>query len=326
MIVSCAPFRVSFAGGGSDVAQFYQRTRGAVLSCAIAKYAFVVVHPFFNAQKYHLKYARTELADRVDEIEHPILREAIRLMKIMPGIEIVSVADIPSGTGLGSSSSFAVAVLNALYAHQRVFATKDRLAAEACLLEIGLLGEPIGKQDQYAAAYGGMNLIEFAPNGGVSVQPLPLSADTVAELESNLLLFFTGTQRDARAVLSHQVKAVESDEATFNNIQQMVDLAYDMRDMLVAGDLETFGHALHRGWEIKRSLTAMISTPQIDALYEKARAAGALGGKIAGAGGGGFLLLYCPREAQARVRAVLADLQTLKFRFDWGGARIAFAQ
>src|ERR1700693_4204904 len=166
MIVSCAPFRVSFAGGGSDVAQFYRRTRGAVLSCAIAKYAFVVVHPYFNAAKYHLKYARTELVDRIDQIEHPLLREALRMMKIEPGIEVVSIADVPAGTGLGSSSSFSVALLTALYAHQRIFAPKEQLAREACMLEIERLGEPIGKQDQYAAGFWGGEFLVFRPSWG----------------------------------------------------------------------------------------------------------------------------------------------------------------
>jgi len=326
MIVSCAPFRVSFAGGGSDLAHFYRRRRGAVLSCAISKYAFVVVHPYFNAAKYHLKYARTELVDQLDEIQHPLLREALRMMKIEPGVEVVSIADIPSGTGLGSSSSFSVALLNALYAHQRVFAPKEQLAQEACMLEIEKLGEPIGKQDQYAAAYGGVNLIEFEPHGGVTVQPLTLPTVTAAELESNLLLFFTGSQRDARSVLAHQIKTVEQDAATFRRVEQMVELAYEMRDLLLAGDLDGFGRALDRGWEMKRSISAMISNSDIDRLYERARAAGALGGKIAGAGGGGFLLLYCPRSAQARLREALRDLQSLDFRLDWGGARIAFAQ
>ncbi len=305
MIVSCAPFRVSFAGGGSDVSQFYRRKRGAVLSCAIAKYAFVVIHPYFNAAKYHLKYARTELVDRIDEIEHPLLREALRMMKIEPGIEIVSIADIPSGTGLGSSSSFSVALLNALYAHQRIFAPKEQLAQEACMLEIERLGEPIGKQDQYAAAFGGVNFIEFEPHGGVTVQPMTLPSDIVAELENNLMLFFTGTQREARSLLSHQIKAIEQDEATFGRIVRMVELAYEMRDLLIAGDLDAFGAALHRGWEMKRSVSAMISNAEIDRFYDRARAAGALGGKLAGAGGGGFLLLYCPKPAQARVREAL---------------------
>jgi D-glycero-alpha-D-manno-heptose-7-phosphate kinase len=326
MIVSCAPFRVSFAGGGSDIASFYRNSRGAVLSCAIAKYSFIVVHPFFNANKYHLKYTRTELVDCFDEIQHPILREALRMQEISPGIEIVSVADIPGGTGLGSSSSFSVALINALYAHRRVFVPKEALANEACVLEIERLGEPIGKQDQYAAAYGGINLIEFERHGGVTVQPLLLSSATLSELEGNLMLFYTGSQRDAREVLRHQISAIETDNRVVTQVQKMVDLAYDMRDILLGGDLNAFGSALHRGWEMKRSISAQITTSTIDDLYDRAREAGALGGKLTGAGRGGFLLLYCPRPAQARVRETLSELQPLEFRFDWGGARIAFAQ
>lgn len=326
MIVSCAPFRVSFAGGGSDIASFYRKQRGAVLSCAIAKYSFIVVHPFFNASKYHLKYTRTELVDHLDQVEHPILREALRLQAIEPGIEIVSVADVPGGTGLGSSSSFSVALLNALYAHRRVFVPKERLANEACLLEIERLGEPIGKQDQYAAAYGGINLIEFECHGGVTVQPLLLPQATLSELEGNLMLFYTGVQRDAREVLSNQVIALESDDSIISRTQQMVDLAYEMRNLLVAGALDDFGLALHLGWEIKRGISEQISTSAIDELYARARESGALGGKLVGAGGGGFLLLYCPKSAQTQVRNALSSLQSLDFRFDWGGARIAFAQ
>ena len=326
MIVSCAPLRVSFAGGGSDVAQFYHRKRGAVLSCAIAKYVFVVVHPYFNAAKYHLKYARTELVDHIDQIDHRLLREALRMMSIEPGIEVVSIADIPSGTGLGSSSSFSVALLNALYAHRRIFAPKEQLAREACLLEIEKLGEPIGKQDQYAAAFGGVNFIEFEPHGGVTVQPLTLPTALLAELEGNLMLFFTGSQREAKSVLADQNKAVAEDAVTFGRIERMVELAYEMRDLLIAGDLDAFGRALDRGWQMKRAVSDKISNASIDRMYERARAAGALGGKIAGAGGGGFLLLYCPKHAQAAVREALADLQSLEFRLDWSGARIAFAQ
>jgi D-glycero-alpha-D-manno-heptose-7-phosphate kinase len=326
MIVSCAPFRVSFAGGGSDIASFYRQRRGAVLSCAIAKYSFIVIHPFFNATKYHLKYARTELVDRIDEIQHPILREALRMQGVDPGIEITSVADIPGGTGLGSSSSFSVALINALYAYRRIFVPKETLAHEACVLEIEQLGEPIGKQDQYAAAYGGVNLIEFERHGGVTVQPLLLPTATLAELEANLMLFYTGTQRDARTVLTGQVASLENDDATVSRMQQMVDLTYEMRDLLLAGNVDGFGLALHRGWEMKRGLSDQISTSAIDQYYARARSAGALGGKLAGAGGGGFLLIYCPRPAQSDVRRALDGLQSLEFRFDWGGARIAFAQ
>jgi D-glycero-alpha-D-manno-heptose-7-phosphate kinase len=326
MIVSCAPFRVSFVGGGSDISSFYSKRRGAVLSCAIAKYSFIVVHPFFNASKYHLKYTRTELVDRVDQVQHPILREALRMQSIDPGIEIVSVADIPGGTGLGSSSSFSVALINALYAHRRIFVPKEQLASEACVLEIERLGEPIGKQDQYAAAYGGVNLIEFERHGGVTVQPLLLPPATISQLEANLMLFYTGTQREAREVLSSQAVALESDDLVVGRMQQMVDLAYKMRDLLLAGDLDGFGCALHRGWELKRGISAQISTSAIDDLYLRARNAGALGGKLVGAGGGGFLLLYCPKSRQDTVREALGALQSVEFRFDWGGARIAFAQ
>jgi D-glycero-alpha-D-manno-heptose-7-phosphate kinase len=219
-----------------------------------------------------------------------------------------------------------VALLNALYAHQRVFAPKEQLAREACMLEIERLGEPIGKQDQYAAAFGGVNFIEFEPHGGVTVQPLTLPTELVAELEGNLMLFFTGSQREAKSVLAHQNKAVAEDTTTFGRIGEMVDLAYEMRDLLLAGDLDAFGAALHRGWMMKRGVSTLISNASIDQLYERARAAGAVGGKIAGAGGGGFLLLYCPKPAQAAVRAALGGLQSLDFRLDWGGARISFAQ
>ena len=325
MIVSCAPFRVSFAGGGSDIASFYTKSRGAVLSCTIAKYSFAIVHPFFNASKYHLKYARTELTDSIDTIQHPLLREALRMQQIRSGIEITSVADIPSGTGLGSSSSFAVALLNALYASRGIFASKSTLAEDACTLEIDRLGEPIGKQDQYATAFGGINLIEFETQGGVLVQPVPMSKAIKTDLEGNLLLYFTGIQREARSLLSHQFSAMQTDVQAFATVQRMAELAYEMRDILLSGDLDQFGLALHRGWEMKRGLSSQISNSRIDEYYGRAREAGALGGKLTGAGGGGFLLLYCPQSAQKRVQEALSDLHNLEFRFDWAGARTAFA-
>lgn len=325
MIVSCAPFRVSFAGGGSDISVFYRRQRGAVLSCTIAKYSFAIVHQYFNEQKYHLKYAHSELTEMLDEIQHPLLREALRMQTIGPGIEVTSVADIPSGTGLGSSSSFAVALLNALYAHRSIFASKETLAREACELEIEHLKEPIGKQDQYAAAYGGLNFIEFHPNESVTVQPLVLPPAVMAELEGRLMLFYTGAQRDARTLLSKQVVSMQSNADKFATMQRMVDLAYEMRDVLASGNLDEFGTLLHKGWEMKRSLGG-ISYPRIDEWYERARAAGAIGGKLAGAGGGGFLVLYCPPEKKQAVCDALFDLKNVDFQFDKAGARVAFAQ
>jgi D-glycero-alpha-D-manno-heptose-7-phosphate kinase len=325
MIVSCAPFRVSFAGGGSDLPVFYRKSGGAVLSCAIAKYSFAIAHQYFNEHQYHLKYARTELVDNVDAISHPLFREALRMQEIGPGIEITSVADLPSGTGLGSSSSFAVALLNALHAFRSNFASKERLAAEACLLEIERLCEPIGKQDQYAAAFGGLNFIEFHSNDSVIVQPIILPRITAALLEESLLLLYTGLQRDARSVLSNQTERMRNDAQKFATVQRMVELAYDMRNLLSRGDLDSFGEALHCGWQMKRSLGG-ISDSGIDDLYERAQKAGATGGKLAGAGGGGFLVLYCPKQSKERVRSELSEFKIMDFRIDWAGARIAFAQ
>lgn len=326
MIVSCAPFRVSFAGGGSDIPSFYREHGGAVLSCAISKYSFVVIHPYFNRSGVHLKYSQTELVERPDEVRHPIIREALKMLSVKDGIEIASIADIPSGTGLGSSSSFCVALLNGLHAHAKTFASKEELAQQACTIEINRLGEPIGKQDQYAAAYGGVNFIEFQRNDSVVVHPLTLSPDFSRQLEKCILLFYTGDQRDARSILAVQNTEVSGSRKKSDTVTQMVELAHEMRAMLMAENLEGFGRALHRGWLMKRSLSSRISTSSVDALYEKALANGALGGKLAGAGGGGFLALFCPPEKQALLREAMAGHQELPFRFDWAGARIAFAQ
>jgi len=326
MIVSCAPFRVSFVGGGSDLPSFYRQYEGAVLSCSIARYSFVIIHPFFDSENFNLKYSRTEVTDDVGKIENPILREVFRFLGMKGGLEVASIADIPAGTGLGSSSSFCVALLNGLYAHAGKFVSKERLAAEACVIEIERLGEPIGKQDQYAAAFGGINFIEFHKNESVTVEPLPLPRDVTAELERNLMLFYTGVQRSAGAILAAQKARVERDETAVTTLRRMVDLSYRLRDTLTSGDLDGFGHLLHRNWLLKRSVTDQISTTTIDRLYDAALAAGALGGKIAGAGGGGFLVLYCPPAAQPSVRAALRDLREVDFSFDLEGARIVFAR
>jgi D-glycero-alpha-D-manno-heptose-7-phosphate kinase len=326
MIVSCAPFRVSFAGGGSDIPAFYRQHGGAVLSCTITKYSFVVIHPYFNHSGVHLKYSSTELVDRPEDVKHPIMREALKMLNVDSGIEIASIADIPSGTGLGSSSSFCTALLNGLHAHANTFVSKEQLAREACTLEIERLGEPIGKQDQYAAAYGGLNFIEFNQNDSVVVHPLTLSPDCSRQLERRLLLFYTGDQRDAREILASQTTAMSSDQEKQDTVRRMVDLAREMRSALMQEDLDGFAEALHRGWVLKRSLSSSISTSTADRLYETALENGAVGGKLAGAGGGGFLVLYCPPEKQKQLRESLAGYQELPFRFDWAGARIAFAQ
>jgi len=326
MIVSCAPFRVSFAGGGSDIPTFYKRSPGAVLSCAIKHYSFTMIHPYFNSSRILLKYSRTELVDKIQDIQHPILREGLSLTKVKGGVEIASIADIPSGTGLGSSSAFSVSLLQGLYAYQNRFVSKEVLAQEACHIEIDRLGEPIGKQDQYAAAYGGFNLFEFNSNGSVVVHPLNLSTEVIAEIENSILLFYTGDQRNASYVLSDQNKNIISDQRKFETMHQMVELAYELRDKLNAGDLTGFAQGLHRGWMMKQSLSTRISNSLIDFMYQTAISAGALGGRLAGAGGGGFLVMFCPREKQLAVRTALKGYQEVPFRIDWTGTRVAFAQ
>ncbi|MDP6172922.1 MAG: kinase [Rhodospirillales bacterium] len=326
MFISCAPLRVSFVGGGSDILGYYLEHGGAVLSCSITQYSYAIIHPYFEWGKYNLKYVETELVDDADAIRHPIFREAIKALKVEGGLEIASIADTHGRAGLGSSSAFCVALLNGLHAQQNRFATMQELAEEACDIEIKRLGEPIGKQDQYAAAMGGINFIEFNENGSVSVQPPLLPRETVAILESSLLLFDSGLRRDASEVLGHQAAVLDEDDDKLAVVGQMAANAYKLRDMLIRGECENFGRALHENWLIKRSLTERISSPVIDGIYDLAMEKGALGGKLCGAGGGGFLSLYCPPEAQGGLREALRDLNELEFRFDWNGARIALAQ
>lgn len=325
MIVSCAPFRVSFAGGGSDIAAFYKRSPGAVLSCAITQYSFIIIHKYFTGDQFHLKYAKTELVDKATDIQHPILREGLSLVDIKGGLEVASIADIPGGTGLGSSSAFSVALLQGLYAYKNRFVNKEKLAHEACHIEIERLGEPIGKQDQYASAYGGLNLIEFNSNGSVVVHPVNLSKTLIAELEASIMLFYTGAQREARSVLMDQNQNVASNVDKFDTQKKMVELAYELHADLVAGNLTGFAQGLHRGWLMKQSLSTQISTSTTDTMYQLAIEAGALGGKLAGAGGGGFLVLFCPPEKQSAVRTALSAYKELPFGIDWAGARITSA-
>jgi D-glycero-alpha-D-manno-heptose-7-phosphate kinase len=322
MIISSAPFRISFAGGGSDLPVFCQRRKGAVLSTTIDKHVYISIHPYFHRRQTLLKYSRNELVDRVEQIEHPIFRTALLDLWPQGGLEIVSTADIPAGTGLGSSSTFTVALLHALHAFRGVFSSKEKLAREACQIEIDRLGEPIGRQDQYAAAYGGLNFMEFLPDGGVVVTPLLLRQEIVTVLERNLLLFYTGQQRDTRGVLTDQQQQVAASEEKFNNLARMADYAYQMRDQLLAGELAAFARSMHEAWLLKRTLSSRIGTTRIDQYYQRAMEYGALGGKLLGAGGGGFLLLYCEADKQERLRNAMFDLDELPVRFDFAGSRI----
>ena len=323
MIITRTPFRVSFVGGGSDLKDYYSVKPGAVISTAIKKYMYVTVNRRFD-NTIRVSYTKTEIVSRVDDIQHPIVREALKMVGIDGGIEIVSVADIPSGTGLGSSSSFTVGLLNALYAYTGVLKSADELAQQACRIEIDLLGEPIGKQDQYIAAYGGLCHIQFNPDGSVFVNPIVLSNASRQGLEKKLMLFYTGISRDAKIVLSDQ-KSRTSRGETLKYLSRMVALTLDARRCFLNGlDMHDLGGLLHSSWLLKKELSKGISSPTIDNYYDKALAAGALGGKLLGAGGGGFLLLVCPPEKQSSVRLALGDLQELDLSFEPEGSKIIY--
>ncbi len=320
MIITRTPFRVSFAGGGSDLPSFYLKQRGCVLSTSINKYMYLSVHPFFNKKQIHIKYSKTELVNSVEDIQHPIVREAMKLLNVPAGIEITSTADVPSGTGLGSSSSFTVGLLNLLYGLKEKFVSKEMLAKEACKIEIDILKEPIGKQDQYAAAYGGLNFIEFHTDNTVSLQPILMGNQLKKELNHNLVMFYTGDTRSASSILTNQSREMDN-ENKFKTMVKMTMLAEELRDSLHNSDLTSFGEILHKGWLLKQSLTDNISNEKVNQIYNTGLSNGAMGGKLLGAGGGGFILFYCEKEKQERLRNALKDLQELGFFFDNAGSK-----
>ncbi len=323
MIITKTPFRISFVGGGSDLETFYSKSKGAVLSTSINKYMYISSHAFFESDKIRTKYSQTETVGNVEELKHPILKTALKKFKIEGGLEISSIADIPGGTGMGSSSSFTVGLLHNLYAVTHRYASKEALAAGACEIEIDLLQEPIGKQDQYAAAYGGLNVIEFHQNGLVSVSPVYLQKETLHTLEQNLCLYYIGNQRSASSILSEQKKNT-GEEDKFKTLQEMVKLVYQLRDVLMQGNLDDFGRLMHENWAMKQRLAKGISNPMINALYETALQNGALGGKLLGAGGGGFMLFYCPWEKQKKLDEALHKVRRFPFAFEQDGSKIIY--
>ena len=322
MIISRTPFRVSFVGGGSDLPAFCERQPGAVLSVTIDKAMYLSLHPYFDRGKTLLRYSKSQLVEDLEDIEHPIFKAALKLMEIRGGIEISSTADLPSGTGMGSSSSFTVGLLHVLAAYKARYPSKEFLASMASYLEIDVLGEPIGRQDQYAAAHGGLNVIEFSANGDVRVEPITLSRGTLNELDSRLLMFYTGEQRAASSILSDQGNRVASDDEKFQATAKMVELVWEMRDALYEGDLWAFGDLLDKNWQLKRSLSKQISSSAIDEAYARALDAGAIGGKLLGAGGGGFLLVYAELEHHDKIRQALSSLDELEFHFSMQGSSI----
>jgi D-glycero-alpha-D-manno-heptose-7-phosphate kinase len=324
MIITKTPLRVSFAGGGTDLKAFYEIERGAVLSTGINKYVNIAVHKSFEEQIL-LKYSKTEQVKTAEEIQHTRIKQCFLKTDTKDYLEVTSFADVPSaGTGLGSSSAFTIGMLKALYTLKHKNKDNITLAKEACEIEIEELHEPIGKQDQYACAVGGMNLISFEKDGNVFVEPVTIPRHVKKELNENLMMFYTGITRSASKILSEQ-RAETVKENKFKNLVKMRDLAFELRDTLVQQDISSFGEILHKGWLLKKELASGISTGFIDGLYDKAIQAGAYGGKVLGAGGGGFLLFYCPPEKQDALRKTL-ELREMKFRFDAQGSRIIYME
>jgi len=321
MIITKTPFRISFCGGGSDLPSFYEKHGGCVVSTSINKYMYIAVHPYFDPRKTVLKYSQTEIVDALHQIKHTIFHQILNELQA-EGIEITCTADIPAGTGLGSSSTFTVGLLHTLYCYKGKYISKADLAARACVVEIEKLGSPIGKQDQYAAALGGLNFIRFHANGSVTYEPLLLKRDVQRQLENNLCAFYLGTTRSANEILQEQSSNM-SNEAKVQNLIKMCNLAVQMRASLIDGDLTVFGEILHESWLLKRELASGISNPEIDGLYSKAIKSGAIGGKLLGAGGGGFLLFYCPQEKQALLSSAIG-LRPLKFAFDFDGTSVIY--
>lgn len=322
MNISRTPFRISFAGGGSDLPSYYKMYGGAVLSTSINKYIYIAIHPFFDKNKIQLKYSNTELVSDFDEIKHPIFKE-ILLMNELKGIDINSIADIPSGTGLGSSSSFTVGLLNAINAYKNKSSSNEYLAKTASYIEINKLASPIGKQDQYAAAYGGLNFITFNSDDTVKVDKIIMDPVKKNELDSNLILIYTGNVRSANSILKDQNLEIRK-EKKIKIQKKMIDIAFNLKIMLENNKIDDFGSILHEGWLLKKSLTNKISNEHVDQIYNEGINAGALGGKLLGAGGQGFILFYCPNKNKNNFRIKMRKYHELNFKFDNDGSKIIY--
>lgn len=326
MITSRSPLRISMGGGGTDLPSYYRKHGGFLIAGAINKYVYVnVMRPF--AEGIYLKYSQLEHVDRVDEVQHPIIREAIKAIGFRtPQVEITTLADIPAGTGLGSSGSFTTALLKALYSHRMRQIDPKALAELACEIEIDRLLEPIGKQDQYIAAYGGLTCFTFNPDDSVEVQPLQISVDTKFDLEDNLLLFFTGFSRSAGSILKDQnSRTKESDGDMLANLHFVKELGLKSKDLLEAGKTADFGALMHDHWEHKKRRSGGMSNPKIDEWYELGMKNGAIGGKLVGAGGGGFLLFYAVERNRLRHAMAAAGLEEVRFNFDFEGTKVLFS-
>jgi D-glycero-alpha-D-manno-heptose-7-phosphate kinase len=326
MIITRSPLRITLGGGGTDLPSYYQQHGGFLVAAAIDKYVYVTAMRPFTPGIF-LKYSKLEHVDLIDEVQHPIIREAIRIAGFRtPQIEITTLADIPAGTGLGSSGSFTTALVKALYAHRRHLLHSHEVAEIACDIEINRLGEPVGKQDQYIAAYGGVTCFTFHPDERVEAVPLRTSMETLFNLEDNLLLFFSGFSRNAGSILSDQKKRTEkSDQSMLDNLHEVKELGYRSQQALERGDVGLFGEIMHAQWEQKKRRSSGMSNPTIDEWYELGLRSGATGGKLIGAGGGGFLMFYAEDHRRLRKAMAKAGLEEVRFRFDFEGTKVLFS-
>lgn len=326
MIISRSPLRITLGGGGTDLPSYYRDHEGFLVSAAIDKYVYVnVMRPF--TEGIYLKYSQLEHVDQIADVKHPIIREALQMLGFKtPQVEITTLADIPAGTGLGSSGSFTTALLKALYTHRKRHLHQEELAELACHIEIDRLGEPIGKQDQYIAAVGGVTCFTFHKDDKVTAAPLGISMDTMFDLEDNLLLFFTGFSRSASGILKDQkVKSQQNDADMLNNLHYVKDLGYRSRDALIDGNTELFGELMHEHWEHKKRRSGGMSNPKIDEWYEIGMKNGAVGGKLVGAGGGGFLMFMAHDRNKLRHAMARAGLEEVRFKFDFEGTKVVMS-
>jgi D-glycero-alpha-D-manno-heptose-7-phosphate kinase len=326
MIIARSPLRITLGGGGTDLPSYYRDNEGFLVSAAIDKYVYVnVMRPF--TEGIYLKYSQLEHVEKIADVKHPIIREALQMLGFKtPQVEITTLADIPAGTGLGSSGSFTTALLKALYTHRKRHLHQDELAELACHIEIDRLGEPIGKQDQYIAAVGGVTCFTFHKDDKVTAVPLGISMDTMFDMEDNLLLFFTGFSRSASGILKdQQVKSQNNDSEMLKNLHYVKDLGYRSKDALEAGKTELFGEIMHEHWEHKKRRSGGMSNPKIDEWYELAMKNGAVGGKLVGAGGGGFLMFMAHDRNKLRHTMAHAGLEEVRFKFDFEGTKVVMS-
>lgn len=323
MIITRSPLRITLGGGGTDLPSYYREHGGFLIAAAIDKYVFVTVMRPFTPGIY-LKYSKLEHVEHAKDVQHPIIRESIQLLDFKtPQLEITTLADIPAGTGLGSSGSFTTALLKALHTHKKDLVHPRELAEQACSIEIDKLGEPIGKQDQYIAAYGGVTCFEFKKDGNVAAWPLKISHETLYNLEDNLLLFFTGYSRSASSILKEQDdKSKKKDTSMIDNLNFVKELGYRSKEAFESGDFQEFARIMREHWDFKKKRSGAMSNSHIDELYALAVKSGALGGKLIGAGGGGFLMFYTEDKKRLRHAMTQAGLEEVRFRFDFEGTKV----